>query len=105
MAASHGSDVVKIQPKSELATQFCKSFGIGGFLRWPVDEDLLHGIEETGNEESCRAEEECIEKSNMSLSSYLEVPINASLKSANMNATETPASTTADVDAASDSTR
>lgn len=104
MAASHGSHVVKIQPKSELATQFCKSFGIGGFLRWPVDTELLQGIEETGNEEGRRAEEECIETSNISSSSQFEVPINASFKSANMNATETPAVTTADVDTASFST-
>jgi peptide subunit release factor 1 (eRF1) len=104
MAASHGSQVVQIQPKSELTTQFCKSFGIGGFLRWPVDAGLLDGIEETGNKEGSNVKEECTEKPNMSMSSYLEVPRNTSLKKADMNASETPAGTTADVDDVSVST-
>jgi hypothetical protein len=104
MAASHGSQVVQIQPKSELTTQFCKSFGIGGFLRWPVDAGLLDGIEETGNKEGSNVKEECTEKPNMSMSSYLEVPRNTSLKGADMNASETPAGTTADVDDVSVST-
>lgn len=37
LAELYSTDVVEIHPRTELASRFCQSFGIGGCLRWPLD--------------------------------------------------------------------
>lgn len=51
LAAAHGTSVVEVDPRSEAGHLFCEGFGVGAYLRWPVDHDLL---EET----SCEEEDE-----------------------------------------------
>eukprot|EP00973_Karenia_brevis_P043502 6028331-Karenia_brevis.AAC.1 len=41
LAASHATDVVRVQDQSAQGMQFCSSFRVRGCLRWPVDPDLL----------------------------------------------------------------
>lgn len=46
LAALHGTHVDEIHPRTQQASQFCKSFRIGGCLRWPVEAHLLEDVEE-----------------------------------------------------------
>lgn len=41
LAAENGAKFLEIRPRGEAAVQFCKSFGIGACLRWPVLAGLL----------------------------------------------------------------
>lgn len=41
LAATSGAIVVEVEPQSQMDVRFCRGFQIGGFLRWPVDPDLL----------------------------------------------------------------
>lgn len=41
LAESYGTLVVEVYPTSEQGAEFCKSFGVGGCLRWPLDSEVL----------------------------------------------------------------
>lgn len=41
LAESYGTQVVEVYPTSEQGAEFCKSFGVGGCLRWPLDSEVL----------------------------------------------------------------
>lgn len=41
MAAAYGTSVVEIHPGTEQGSKFCKSFIVGGCLRWPLDLEML----------------------------------------------------------------
>jgi len=45
-AASYGTEVVEIHPRTEQGSKFCKSFVVGGCLRWPLDLDMLQEADE-----------------------------------------------------------
>jgi len=45
VAKAHGTMVLEIEDRSEDGTHFCKAFGIGGCLRWPVDPELFEETE------------------------------------------------------------
>lgn len=46
LAEAYGTRVVEVHPSSEQGVQFCKSFGVGGCLRWPLDSEVLEEEEE-----------------------------------------------------------
>lgn len=50
LAASHGTHVVEICPRTEQGAKFCESFGVGGCLRWRLDLELLEEDAEAGQE-------------------------------------------------------
>lgn len=45
LAEAQGTNVIEIHPRTELASRFCQSFGVGGCLRWPVDLDFDERVE------------------------------------------------------------
>jgi len=50
LAASYGTHVVEICPRTEQGAKFCESFGVGGCLRWPLDLELVEEDAEAGQE-------------------------------------------------------
>merc|ERR1711948_216260 len=45
LAKLHGTTVIEIEDRSEGGTHFCKSFGVGACLRWPVDPELFEEMD------------------------------------------------------------
>lgn len=41
LAASYGAELIEIIPSIALACRFCEGFGVAGFLRWPLDPELM----------------------------------------------------------------
>lgn len=41
LAQANGAIVVEVAPRSEETVEFCRSFSVGGCLRWPVELELL----------------------------------------------------------------
>jgi len=41
LADIHGTAVVEVSDRTEQGAQFCRAFGVGACLRWPVDPELL----------------------------------------------------------------
>lgn len=43
LASRSGASVTEVEPTSEPGLRFCRGFGVGGCLRYPVDPELLEG--------------------------------------------------------------
>jgi stalled ribosome rescue protein Dom34 len=50
LADVYSATIVRVEPRSEVSMHFCKGFGVGGRLRWPLDLDLhLEDSEDFGD--------------------------------------------------------
>jgi len=52
LAASYGTRVVEICPRTEQGTKFCESFCVGACLRWPLDLEFLEEDDDALPEEA-----------------------------------------------------
>merc|ERR1711979_86772 len=61
LAEVHDTTVIEIDDRSEGGAHFCKNFGVGGCLRWPVDPELFEETEVESGDEGERSLEASVE--------------------------------------------